>query len=376
MDRLQRSRNVADLRRRAARRLPRPIWEFLEGGADDEWSVRENRAAFGRWALVPRAAVDVRRVDLATRALGLPLDLPVALAPTGMTRMYHSAGEAAVARAAAQAGALYALSTYSSQPLEDVAAAAAGPKMFQLFTAPGWERSLELVDRAKAAGYDVLCLTVDTSAPSNKERDLATGLARGRLSPRSIASIAAHPHWVLSLLRGGPLRLANLDVAARDAEEATWREADRLTWEHVARIRERWPGPFALKGVLRAQDAVRAAELGVDAVIASNHGGRQLDGVPASIDCVSGLVDAAGDRLEVWVDSGIRRGTDVLKALALGARLCLVGRPYLYGLVAGGEAGVARTLAIFREELARDMKLLGVPRLADLDRSFVTRAAP
>jgi len=371
MGRLERCRNVADLRRLASRRLPWPMWEFLEGGSDDEWSLRNNRAAFERRALLPRVGVDVSGVDLATTALGCRLAWPVALAPTGMSRMYHAAGERAVARAAARTGTLYSLSTFSSQSLEDVAAVAPGPRMFQLFTAPGWERSLELVDRAKAAGYDVLCVTLDTAAAPNKERDLRTGVAHGGVTARSVASIAVHPRWWWGLLRGGPLALANLGVGVGRAKEIQWREADRLTWDRIAALRERWPGPLALKGLLRPDDARRAADLGADAVIASNHGARQLDATAAPLDQVAPLVDAVGDRMEVWVDSGIRRGTDVIKALALGARLCLVGRAYLYGLAAGGEAGVERAIELLRAELTRGMKLVGAARPSDLDRSFL-----
>jgi L-lactate dehydrogenase (cytochrome) len=374
VSRLARCRNVADLQRLARRRLPWPMREFLEGGADDEWTLLRNRAAYEGLALLPRVGVDVGRIDLATSALGQRLDWPVALAPTGMTRLYHPDGECGAARAAGRHGTLYALSTYSSQPLETVAEAATGPLMFQLFTSPGWELSLSLVDRAKAAGYAILCVTVDTTAPPNKERDLRTGLAAGGLSLRGALSLAARPRWVARLVRGGFPRLANFEVGARGAHALQWREADRLSWERIARLRERWQGPFVLKGVLRPDDAQRAAQLGVDAIIASNHGGRQLDTAAAPLDQLPDLVEAVGERLEVWIDSGIRRGSDVVKALALGARLCLVGRPYLYGIAAGGEAGVERAIEILRTELERDLKLLGAPRPADLDPSFVRPA--
>ena len=371
MSRLERCRNIADLQRLAARRLPWAMREFLEGGSDDEWSLDNNRSAFERIALLPRTGVDVSDIDLSATALGQRFDWPVALAPTGMTRMYHADGECAAARAAAQTGTLYSLSTFSSESLEAVAESTSGPKMFQLFTAPGWERSMNLIDRAKAAGYQILCLTVDTTAPPNKERDLRTGIAAGGLTMRSLASMATHPRWVAGLLRGGMPKLANLGVDARSAHELQWKEAGQLCWDDIIRIRDRWPGPFALKGILRPEDVIRAAEVGVDAVIASNHGGRQLDAVAAPIDQLPMLVDVAGDQLEIWLDSGIRRGTDVVKALALGARMCLVGRPYLYGLAAGGESGVMRSIEILRAELVRDMKLVGASRITDLDRSLV-----
>jgi L-lactate dehydrogenase (cytochrome) len=371
MSRLSRCHNIADLRSAGLRRLPLVVREFLEGGSDDEWSLRNNREAFARHTLVPRPLVDVSRIDMSTTLLGQEVDWPVVLAPTGMSRLYHAAGELAVARAAAGTGTLYSLSTYSSQSLEEVSAATAAPKMFQLFTSPGLEQSFELIERARAAGYQVLCLTVDTTAPPNKERDVRTGLERGGLSLASLLSILAHPRWVAGLVGRGALELANLGVPVTKAREHQWREADRLSWEIAQRIRERWRGPLALKGMMGLRDAERAAAIGVDAIILSNHGGRQLDSLPAPIDRVADFVDAVGDRVEILMDSGIRRGTDVLKALALGASGCLVGRPYLYGLAAGGEAGVVRAIEILKAEIERDMKLLGAPDVAVLDRSFI-----
>jgi len=293
------------------------------------------------------------------------------LAPTGMSRLYHEHGEPAVVRAAARTGTLYSLSTYSSYTLEEIARAASGPKMFQLFISPGWETSLRLIDRVRAADYDVLCLTVDTTAPPNKERDYRTGIYTGAFSTRSVLSVLAHPRWLLGLLRGGAPRLANLGVGIREAKILQWKEANQLDWERVARIRDRWPRRFALKGVLSVVDAHRAAGIGVDAIIVSNHGGRQLDTVPAPIDLVAAMAEAVGRDLEILMDSGVRRGTDVLKALALGAKGVLIGRPYLYGLAAAGEAGVMRAIQILKDELVRDMTLLGAPNLSVLDRSYL-----
>ena len=373
MGRLERCHSIADLRRLALRRLPWMMREFLEGGSDDEWSLRENRRAFSRYALIPRALTNVSHIDTSTTVLGQRVAWPVLLAPTGASRMYHAEGELGVARAAARTDTLYGLSLYSTVPLEAVASATTAPKMFQLFTGPGRERGLALLDRARAAGYGALCLTVDTAAPPNKERDYRTGLATGRFPARSVASAVAHPRWLYGLVRSGFPRLANLDVGVAEARDHQWREAAQLDWDLAKRLRDRWPGPFALKGVLRVEDARRAAAAGFDAIIVSNHGGRQLDGVPAPIELVADFVDAVGDELEVLVDSGFRRGTDVVKALALGARAVLVGRAYLYGLAAGGEAGVVRAIEILREELLRDLTLLGAASVASLDRSFVRR---
>jgi len=371
MNRLARCYSIADLRRAAKRRLPWPVWEFLEGGSDDEWSLRNNERAFHRYSLLPRSLADVRQIDTATTVLGQRLEWPVMLAPTGMSRLYHGHGEPAVARAAARTGTLYSLSTYSSYTLEEIARAAPGPKMFQLFTSPGWDMSLELIDRAGAAGYDALCLTVDTTAPPNKERDYRTGIYTGAFSTRSVLSVLAHPRWLVGLLRGGAPRLANLGVGIREAKLLQWKEANQLDWGRVERIRDRWPRRFALKGVLSVADARRAAGIGVDAIIVSNHGGRQLDTVPAPIDLVAGMTEAVGHDLEILMDSGVRRGTDVLKALALGAKGVLIGRPYLYGLAAAGEAGVMRAIQILKDELIRDMTLLGAASLSVLDRSYL-----
>ncbi len=374
MGRLERCHDIEDLRRLALRRLPFPVREFLEGGSDDEWTLAENRRAFQRYVLMPRALGSVKEIELGTRVLGQSVAWPVLLAPTGASRLYHRDGERAVARAASRTGTAYALSTYSSFPLEEVAREATTARIFQLFTSIGLDRSLELVDRAQRAGYDALCLTVDTTAPPNKLRDQRSGLETGRLSARSIASLVAHPGWLLGLARGGPPRLANLEVGVREAQALQWLEAQRLDWSVAERIRDRWEGPFALKGLFRAEDACRAAEIGVDALILSNHGGRQLDSVPAPIDLVAETVATVGERLEVLVDSGFRRGTDVVKALALGARGVLVGRPYLYGLAAGGEAGVVRAIEILKQELVRDLRLLGVGRVDALEPGCVRRA--
>jgi len=374
MNRLSSCYSIEDLRRQAKKRLPWGIWEFLEGGSDDEWSVHNNRAAFDHYELIPRSLVDVSATDMSTRVMGLNLHWPVMLSPTGMTRMYHSDGEKAVARAAASADTLYSLATFSSHSIEEVAHVCSGAKMFQLFINPGWERSLELVSRAQDAGYDALCLTVDSAAPPNKERDYRTGIDPGRITIRNLLSILGHPRWVSGILRQGPPRLANLDAGALEAMEIRWRDASRLTWTKVEEIRRLWRGPFALKGILNPEDACRAAQLGVDALILSNHGGRQMDCLPAPVEWVRPMKDAIGDQVDLIVDSGVRRGTDVLKALALGAKACMIGRPYLYGIAAGGEPGVTRAIDILRNEVQRDMKMLGLTSLEDLDERFIRKS--
>ncbi|MDZ7784034.1 MAG: alpha-hydroxy acid oxidase [Halioglobus sp.] len=373
MGTLDRCHSIADLRRVALRRLPWPMREFLEGGSDDEWTLANNRAAFNRYSLVPRSLCDVTAIDTSVHVLGQRLAWPVMLAPTGMTRMYHGGGEVAVARAAANTDTVYALSTYSSQSIEQVREVNSGPRIFQLFSNPGWEIALGLVERAAAADYSALCYTVDTTAAPNKERDYRTGVAGSRAVPRSLLSILRRPRWVAGLARGGPMTLANLGIKPTEVEKYQWREATRMSWDKLAQLRARWRGPLLVKGILSVEDARRAVDEGVDGIVISNHGGRQMDCVPAPIDLVEEFAAALQGRADIIVDSGFRRGSDVLKALALGASAVMVGRAYLYGLAAGGEAGVVRAITLLREEIVRDMRLMGLNRLSDIDAGFVRR---
>lgn len=380
MSALHRCHNVEDFRRRARARLPAPLFHYIDGGADDEHSLRNNTAAFDRHQLVPRILQDVTRTDLRTRVLGCDVALPLLLAPTGMSRFFHYQGELAVARAAAAAGTLYSLSTVSTTTIEDVAQATPGPKLFQLYVLRDPAINDELIDRCKAAGFTALCLTVDTVVQGNRERDLRTGMTvPPALTAHSFASFLARPRWCWRFLTSPRLQMAN--VAHRIAEGSSQVSSlasyingqfDRaLNWAAAERIRARWPGPFAIKGVLCAADARRAADIGASAVIVSNHGGRQLDGVPAPIEVIAEIADAVGDRVEIILDGGVRRGTHVLRALARGATACMMGRPYLYGLAAGGQDGVERVLELLRAELERDMILCGRPRIADIDSSLL-----
>ena len=380
--RLDRCHNVADVRRLALPRLPLPVRDFLEGGAEDETTLRRNTAAFDDLALHPRALIDVTEIDLSTRVLGQELSMPVIIAPTGATGIFHPDAEIAVARAAAAAGTLYSLSTNSTRTIEEVGAATAGPKMFQLYVFHDRGLSREIIDRARAAGFDALCLTVDVPVLGNRERDVRTGIApEARMSLRSILSVLAHPRWLVSNARGrgavpgnfapaapelpGPLRgvLTGEDAARRLVSQYL---SPSVTWADAAELVRHWSGPFAVKGVMTVADANAAVDIGATAVVVSNHGGRQMADAPAAIEALPAIAEAAGDRLEVLLDGGVRRGTHVLKALALGANAVMIGRPYLYGVTAGGEAGVARVLAIFRDELTRDCQLLGAPSLAEI----------
>lgn len=371
-------RNIADFRRLARKRLPAPLFHYIDGGADDEATLRRNTEAFDRALLVPDALADLGGMDLSVNVLGRRIDWPVFCAPTAMTRLFHHEGEPAVARAAWELGTMYSLSTLSTASIEEVAAATPGPKCFQLYIHKDRGMSWEFIERCKAAGFSALCLTVDTLVAGNRERDLRTGMTiPPRLTPKSLLSFAAHPRWTLNHLFRKRFALAN--VAGR-IDEGSGRlssvigyidsQFDRtITWRDAAEAARRWGGPFAVKGVLSVEDAKRAADIGAGAVMVSNHGGRQLDGAAAPFDQLPAIVDAVGDRIEVILDGGVRRGTHVLKALAMGARACMVGRAYLYAAAAGGEAGARRALSLLRGEVERGMVLMGCRSVAELDRS-------
>jgi L-lactate dehydrogenase (cytochrome) len=367
--------SVDDWRAAARRRLPGPIWHYLEGGSGDERTLARNSAAFADYELLPRVLVDISRVQLRTRVLGAEISMPLFLSPTGMSRLFHHDREPAVARAAAKAGTYYSLSTVATTSLEDVARAADGPRLFQIYVFKDRGLTRELVARCKAAGYGALALTVDTPLAGNRERDRRTGMTiPPALGLHSLLSFALHPYWSLHFLLDRDFELKNVahraqSIAGRPVPlvEYISSQFDRtLTWKDAEWLAAEWGGPLAIKGIVHPEDVRHAADSGATAVMLSNHGGRQLDGVPAPIDCVAAARDAIGDRVELIVDGGIRRGADVLKALALGANACSIGRPYLYGLAAAGEAGVTAVLQKFREEIERDLALLGCADVAQL----------
>ena len=373
--------NIADLRQAACRRLPLPIRAYLEGGADDGYSLERNRAAFSAWELIPRYLVDVSDVDLATTVLGTTVSMPLMLSPTGMSRLFHPDAELAVARAAAAAGTMYTLSTVATESIESVARVSSGPRMFQIYVLRDAGLNSEFIQRCKDAGYTALCLTVDVPAGGNRENDRRTGMAiPPRFTWRSKLSFALHPRWSLAQLNGPRFDLPNVSQHAGATDMAglmdyVFSQFDAsVTWDDAERMIAEWDGPFAIKGILSPEDARRAADIGATAVIVSNHGGRQLDGVPGTLDALPAIADAVGDRLEVLLDGGIRRGTDVLKALALGAHACMIGRPYIYGLSIAGQGGVGRALDIFREEITRDLALLGCLTPGEVRRTHVRRA--
>jgi (S)-mandelate dehydrogenase len=372
--------NIADLRDLARRRLPRVVFDYLDGGAEDETTIAWNREAFGRWALVPRILPGVASIDLSADLFGERLGLPLIVGPTGLNGIFWPRADVLLARAAGAAGAAFTLSTASNSSLEDVAAAGPGVRWFQLYA---WgERSVwaRLLERAAAAGYRALLVTVDTLAIGKRERDLRNDFAHQvRYSARVVLDGLRHPRWLVGTwLRGGVPRFENWAEFApkgADARQLTAlvraRRSPDLSWDDLAWLRERWRGPFLIKGVLAVEDAKQAADMGADGVVVSNHGGRQLDGAIATLDALVPIVDAAGDRLAVILDGGVRRGGDVLKALALGARAVLLGRAPLYGVAASGEPGAARALAILRDEMERAMLLLGCRSVAALSRAHV-----
>ena len=380
MAKVSRAVNIADLRLMAKRRLPKAIFDYVDGGAEDEITMRENRRAFEEATFRPRHGVAVPEVDLGVRVLGQDLALPVLLAPVGYCRMFHPQGEVAAARAAGNAGAAYVLSTASGHRLEDVKAATKGPAWFQLYLTGGRDAATDAIVRARAAGYSALVITTDTYVIGMRERDHHNGTSV-LLGDSALAKvpylpgILAHPGWLIDfLLDGGVHRLPNIVIPGegpmglRDVGSLIRKS---FTWEDLPWIREIWPGPIVFKGVLTADDARRAVDEGAAAVIVSNHGGRQLESSPATLRVLPEIVEAVNGRAEVLLDGGIRRGTDVIKAVCLGARAVLIGRAYAYGLGAAGEAGVARAIEILRADLMRTLKLLGCPSIAALDGSYV-----
>ncbi|WP_208022213.1 alpha-hydroxy acid oxidase [Pseudomaricurvus hydrocarbonicus] len=367
--------NITDLDKLAQRRLPTPIYDFLEGGADDQYSLRHNSEAFDQLQIKARSLIDVSSVDLSVHVLGQQLQWPLLLSPVGMKRMFHPDGELAAARAATHSGSLYTATVFSTISLEKIAAETGGPKMFQSYLLADPELNDEMVDRAKAAGYPAMCLTVDSIVGGNRETVIRRGVSiPPKLTLKSALQFGAKPVWASNYLKHEKWQLENM-VNAKSLAGAPYALLDtKPSWEKAGRMIARWQGPFAIKGIMSAEDAKRAVEIGATAVIISNHGGRQLDATPAPIELLREVRGAVGADVEVIVDGGIRRGTHVLKALAMGATACSIGRPYLYGLAAGGQYGIERSLALLRSELQRAMILAGCSNIKTLDISLLRRA--
>lgn len=379
--RLRQGVSVADLRAIAKRRLPRGVFDYIDGAAEDELTLSANTEAYRQVTFRPRVLRDVGEVDTSSTLLGKPLPFPLVLAPTGFTRIADPPGELAVARAAARAGVPYSLSTLGTRSIEEVAAVSSGRLWFQVYV---WrDRGLvsDMVERAAASGYEALCLTVDTAVLGKRERDVRRGFTLPpKLGLSTILDGVAHPGWTWQFIRSEPIVFAN--VAGRsvgDGAEAVSlaeyvsRQFDPgLSWKDVEWLRDRWNGPIVIKGIQTVADAVTAADEGVEAIALSNHGGRQLDSAPAPLDLLPEVVDAVGARTEIICDGGVRRGSDIVKALALGANACMAGRAYLYGLGAAGEAGVDHVLDLLASDMRRTMALIGCKTIGELGREFVS----
>ncbi len=369
---------VEDYRRAARRRLPDFVWAYLDGGAEDLVTLRENRTGFAAWSLRWRVLTGAGRPSLATEAMGVSLSLPVMIAPTGYTGLAHWEGERCAVRAANAAGTQLVLSTVSSWSIEEVAAAARQPPAFQLYPREG-ELTARLMDRAWRAGYRSLFVTVDVPTLGLREGERRNGMSMPpSITPGRLLNIALHPRWAWQALRHKRLGGRSLVNAGKlsDAAEALAIQMRHVTqaamgWDDIAWMRDQWKGKLYLKGVLDPEDAAKAVELGADGLVVSNHGGRQLDHAQSSIAALPGVVAAVGGRAEVLLDGGVRRGSDVVKALALGAKAVLIGRPYIYGMAVAGEQGVAAVLEIFRSEIERTLHLMGVPSVQALDASWL-----
>jgi isopentenyl diphosphate isomerase/L-lactate dehydrogenase-like FMN-dependent dehydrogenase len=374
--------NIGDLRRLAKRRLPAAVFDYLDGGAEAESTLNENCRAFDALTFRPRSAIAVPNCDLRTKVLGSELSFPALLAPVGYSRMMHPDGEVAAARAAGAAGTAYILSTISGHKLEDVKASTPGPVWYQLYLVGGREAAEAALERARVAGFSALAVTIDTGTAGMRERDVRNGTAElmsGNLLKMIpfLPQFLSRPGWLTSfLLDGGIHKLPNvvipgngpmalIDVAAALATSV-------VTWKDFEWLRAVWPGPIVVKGVLTGDDARRSIDVGAAGVIVSNHGGRQLDSVSATLRVLPEIVKSVDGQIEVLMDGGVRRGSDIVKAICMGARAVLVGRAYAYGLGAAGEAGVSRAVAILRADLVRTMKLLGCSSIADLNKSYLS----
>jgi L-lactate dehydrogenase (cytochrome) len=372
--------NIADLRLAAQRRLPRAVFDYIDGGADAEWTMRENSRIFDDVLFRPRSATATAQCDLGTTVLGQAIELPFLLAPVGSSRMFYPRGEEAAARAAGEAGTVYTLSTLSGCAVRDVKAATRGPLWYQLYIIGGRDVACAAIERAKSSGAAALVVTIDTPVAGMRERDLRNGakeLVGGAQFAKLpyVGQFLARPRWLAGYLRdGGLMKFPNIvlkDGPMPYADVGAALEQAMVSWDDFAWIRDAWQGPIVAKGVHTADDARKAIDHGAAAVVVSNHGGRQLDGVAPTLRVLPEVLEAVNGRIEVLLDSGIRRGSDVVKALALGARAVLIGRAYAYGLGAAGGAGVARAIDILRTDVVRTLKLLGCAAVRELDRSYV-----
>ena len=378
--RLKNCYKTDDFRQLAKQRLPSPIFHYIDGGADDEVTLARNTSAFDAVDLVPNVLAGIGEIDMSVSVLGQRLQMPLFFSPTAMQRLFHHEGEFAIARAAEKYGTMFGVSTIGTRSIEELGAVNDAPKLFQMYihTDPGL--TTNLIDRCKAANFGALALTVDTIVAGNRERDYVTGMTTPpRLTPRSLLSFAMHPEWTFNYVLRERFDLPNISQAVAAGSKIKTSIVDYLDtqlkrtidWDDAAAMISEWGGPFAIKGVMSVDDAKRCVEVGASAIMISNHGGRQLDGSRSPFDQLPAILDAVGGDIEVIVDGGIRRGTHVLKALAMGATACSGGRMYLYALAGAGAAGVDRAMRLLRDEIERDMLLMGCSSVTKLKPSML-----
>jgi len=372
--------NFEDFRKLAKKKLPAPIFHYIDGGADDEVTLNRNTNAFNDCDLVPNILASVGEPDLSTTVFGRKIDMPLFLSPTAMQSLYTPEGDKASARAAEKFGTMYSMSTMASFSIEEIANISSGPKLFQLYVHKDQSITDDLIDRCRRANFDGLCLTVDTLVAGNRERDHRTGFTTPpKLTLESLLSFAMRPEWVFKYLINKKFELANIkhktdkgtNIAKSVIDYINEQYDPAMNWKDAEYCIKRWNGPFALKGVMSVEDAKRAIDIGCTAIMISNHGGRQLDGSRSPFDQVKAISDAVGDKLEIILDGGIRRGTHVLKALAAGATACSFGKAFLFSLGAGGQKGVERLLDNMQKEIRRNMILMGCKKIKDLDASKI-----
>ena len=372
--------NVEDFRKLAKKKLPSPIFHYIDGGSDDEVTLRRNTESFNKCDLVPNVLADVSNIDLSTTVLGQKIAFPLFLAATAMHKLYHHHGERATAKAAEKMDTMFGISTMATTSIEEIGKLTNGPKLFQLYIHKDRGLTDNLIERCKKAGFNSMCLTVDTVVAGNRERDHRTGFSTPpRLTLGSLLSFAMHPQWSLNYLFGSKFKLENIIHMTDKGSSIDKSIIDyineqfdpSMNWKDAEYCVKKWGGPFALKGVMSVEDAKRAIDIGCTAIMVSNHGGRQLDGSRAPFDQLAEIVDAVGDKIEVILDGGIKRGTHVLKALAVGAKACSFGKGYLFALGAGGEEGVEAILQKMKAEINRDMILMGCKSVKDLNRSKI-----
>ena len=378
--RLKNCYKTEDFRRLAKRRLPSPIFHYIDGGSDDEVTLRRNSEAFDSCDLVPNVLAGHDEVDMSVEVLGQRLSFPLFMSPTAMQRLFHHEGELALAKAADKLGTMFGLSTIGTLSIEAVGAFTDAPKFFQIYVHHDAAMTIDLINRCKEAKFDALALTVDAIVAGNRERDYVTGMTTPpKLTPRSLLSFAVHQEWTLNYLLRERFELPNIAKYLKDgsaAHESVLQYLDThlkrsIDWDDAAQMIEEWGGPFAIKGVMSVDDARRCVEVGASAIIVSNHGGRQLDGSRSPFDQLDSIVDAVGGQIEIILDGGVRRGTHVLKAIAKGATACSGGRMYLYALAAAGSAGVERAMTLLKAEIERDMILMGCRSLSELKPSML-----